>query len=120
LQDVGSLEPRDIRRAMPRFSAASHAANLRLLPSFAALAAEAGCSMAQLALAWVLSRGEHVIAIPGTTSIAHLDENLAGGQVVLSPELAARVDAAINRFNVAGERYNAATQAEIDTEQYSA
>ncbi len=120
LPSVETLEGKDIRRAMPRFAAANHAANLRLLPEFAALAREAGCSMAQLALAWILSRGEHVVAIPGTTSLAHLDENLAAGQVVLAPELAARVDAAINRFNVTGDRYNAATQAEIDTEQFSA
>ena len=118
MPDVDGLEAKDIRRAMPRFASANHIANLRLLPEFAELAQEACCSMAQLALAWVLSRGEHVVAIPGTTSLAHLDENVGGGEVMLSQGLAARVDAAINRFNVVGERYNAPTQAEIDTEQF--
>ena len=74
--------------------------------------------MAQLALAWVLSRGEHVLAIPGTTCQAHLEENLGAATVELQPELIGRLDALINQRTVAGARYNAATQAEIDTENF--
>lgn len=74
--------------------------------------------MPQLALAWVLTRGDHVVAIPGTTSIAHLDENVAAGKVELPPDIAGRLDALINQRSIAGDRYNATTQAEIDTEDF--
>jgi aryl-alcohol dehydrogenase-like predicted oxidoreductase len=119
MPDVAAFSPTDIRRAMPRYSPDHHAANLELLTGYAALAREAGCSMAQLALAWVLTRGPHVLAIPGTTNIAHLEENVAGGRVRLSGDVCARLDALINRGSIRGARYNAATQAEVDTEDFA-
>ena len=118
LRDVASLEPKDLRRAMPRFSASAYAANSALLDEYARLARAAHASMAQLALAWVLARGKHVVAIPGTTCQAHLEENLGAAAVELQPDLMAQLDALINQRTVTGERYNAATQAEIDTENF--
>ena len=56
--------------------------------------------------------------IPGTTSLAHLHENLAAAAITLSPETVAAVDATVNERTVAGGRYNAASQAEIDTEVF--
>lgn len=119
LPDVTALDAKDIRRSMPRFSADNNARNLRLLDAYRALAREAGCSPAQLALAFVLHRGGHVVVIPGTTRLAHLEENLGAGRVTLTRELAERLDALINHQTIAGERYNAATQAEIDTENFA-
>lgn len=119
LPDVDTFDAKDIRRGMPRFSSANNAANLELLKDFAVLASEVNCSMAQLALAWVLARGSHIVAIPGTTRIAHLEENVGAGSVALAPPIAARVDFAINRRNIVGNRYSAATQAEIDTEEFA-
>ena len=118
LPDVAAFDAKDIRRAMPRFSAEHNAANLRLLDAYALLAAQAGCSLAQLALAWLLTRGDHVLAIPGTTSLAHLEENVAAGGVVVPPDICTRLEALINRHTVVGDRYNAATQAEVDTENF--
>jgi aryl-alcohol dehydrogenase-like predicted oxidoreductase len=118
LRTVASLEAKDLRRSMPRFEAAAYAANLQLLDEYARLARVAHASMAQLALAWVLTRGEHVVAIPGTTCETHLEENLGAAAVELPPDMIARLDALINRHSVVGERYNAATQAEIDTENF--
>ncbi len=118
LKDVASLEPKDLRRAMPRFEPAVYAANLRLLDEYARLARAAHASMAQLALAWVLARGGHVLALPGTTCRAHLEENLGADAVELPPELIGKLDALINQRSVVGARYNAATQAEIDTENF--
>ena len=71
-----------------------------------------------LAVVWLLQRAEHIIPIPGTTSIAHLEDNLAASRLVLSADQAARLDAAINQRTVQGARYNTATQAEIDTEGF--
>jgi len=119
LPEVTSLEPRDIRRSMPRFAAAAHAANLGLFDEYAKLGRAAHASMAQLALAWVLARGRHVVAIPGTTCRTHLEENLGAATLELQPQLIAKLDALINQRTVAGERYNAATQAEVDTEDFA-
>ncbi len=120
LRDVTKFEEKDIRRAMPRFTPENYAANLRLLDEYAAIAREVGCTQAQLALAWLLARGRHVIPIPGTTSIEHLRENLGALEVQLDAAAIARLDALINERTVTGPRYNAATQAEIDTEEFAA
>jgi aryl-alcohol dehydrogenase-like predicted oxidoreductase len=119
LRDVASLDAKDIRRGMPRFAPDNYAANLRLLDGYAALAVEAGCTPAQLALAWLLAQGPHIVPIPGTTRIAHLEENVAASAMALDAGLLARLDALINRLSVHGPRYNAATQAEIDTEEFA-
>lgn len=115
---VAAFDARDIRRAMPRFQGEAFAANLRLLEGYLALAREAGCTPAQLALAWLLQRGEHILPIPGTTRIDHLEENLQAGEIRLDGDLVARLDTLINRHTVSGPRYAAATQAEIDTEEF--
>jgi aryl-alcohol dehydrogenase-like predicted oxidoreductase len=119
LREVSAFDAKDIRRSMPRFEPATYATNLGLLNHYVAIADEAGCTPAQLALAWLLARGEHVIAIPGTTSTAHLDENIAAEAVQLDAVTVARLDALINRDSVVGARYNAATQAEVDTEEFA-
>ena len=116
--DVAALESKDLRRAMPRFAADANALNLKLLEGYAALAHEAHCTRAQLGLAWILARGDHVVAIPGTTRIAHLEDNVGAGAVQLSRDVLSRLDALINQQTVVGRRYNAATQAEIDTENF--
>lgn len=118
LHDVSTLDAKDIRRAMPRFSPENYARNLQLLPPYVALAKEAGCTPAQLALAWLLARGEHVIPIPGTTRLDHLQEDLQAEQVQLAPDLVARVDALVNQRTVAGARYGAQSSAEVDTEVF--
>jgi hypothetical protein len=116
LRDVAGFDARDIRRAMPRFAPENYAANLALLDGYAAIAGQAGCTMAQLALAWLLARGDHVVPIPGTTSEAHLRENLGAAQVQLTPQAVAQLDALFTPQAISGARYNAANQAEIDTE----
>jgi diketogulonate reductase-like aldo/keto reductase len=63
--------------------------------------------------------GQHVVAIPGTTCRTHLEENLGAATLELQPQLIAKLDALINQRTVAGERYNAATQAEVDTENFA-
>ena len=78
---------------------------------------DAGCTPAQLALAWTLNRAPFITPIPGTTSIAHLEENAGAGDIDLSDEVMARLDALINPATVQGPRYPASTQPEIDTEE---
>ncbi len=107
---------KDIRRNMPRFQEPHFSRNAEWLSEFRAIASEAGCTAAQLSLAWVLQRGEHVHAIPGTTSIAHLEENFEAMNITLSQDIMDRVDAVVNPDTVSGGRYPEATQKEIDTE----
>jgi len=119
LHDVSALDARDIRRAMPRFLPENHDANLKLLPPYKALAREAGCTPAQLALAWLLHKSSHVIPIPGTTSVAHLKEDIAAADVRLAPGLLARLEALINQDTVTGHRYSEQSRGEVDTEEFS-
>ncbi|MBZ0217093.1 MAG: aldo/keto reductase, partial [Fimbriimonadaceae bacterium] len=115
----GTLEAKDLRRQMPRFEPEIYARNLRLLDGFGRIAEQTGCSMAQLALAWILARGDHIIALPGTKNVAHLAENAGADAVRISPENMTRIDALINQNTVTGPRYKAETQAEIDTEEFA-
>jgi aryl-alcohol dehydrogenase-like predicted oxidoreductase len=109
----------DIRAGMPRFDAEHWPANHALIAEFSSLANRAGVTPAQLALAWVLAQGPHVHAIPGTTSIAHLEENFAALSCDIAPGFIAEVGALVGRRSVSGPRYNAAMQASIDTEDFA-
>ena len=91
---------------------------MKLLAPYKALAREAGCTPAQLALAWLLHKAPHVIAIPGTTSVAHLQENAAAAQVELGGGLIARLEDLINQNTVHGHRYSMQSRAESDTEDF--
>ena len=118
LRDVATLGAKDIRRAMPRFAPDAYAANLRLLDLAADVVRDAGCTLAQASLAWLLQRGEHVIPIPGTTRLDHLEENVAAATATLPADVIAGLDAILNARTVAGARYSAATLPEIDTEDF--
>jgi aryl-alcohol dehydrogenase-like predicted oxidoreductase len=118
VQATAQLEEGDLRKGMPRFQGDNLEHNLGLYERFAALAGEVGCTPAQLSLAWLLTRGDHVVPIPGTTSLAHLEENFAAREIALAPEAVARIDALITPETVAGARYPASAQADIDTEEF--
>ena len=118
VHDVAAFDAKDIRRSMPRFDPQHYARNLKLLPGYKALAEEAGCTPAQLALAWLLHQREDIIPIPGTTNVDHLRENLGAADVKLNAGLLARLDAHINQQTVSGHRYGAQARAEVDTEEF--
>lgn len=115
--DPACFAEKDIRRNMPRFNEPHFSRNVNLLPDYCAIANEAGCTPAQLALAWLLEKAPHIHVIPGTTSLAHLAENRNTNMVKLSQDVIYRLEALINQNTVSGPRYPAATQAEIDTEE---
>lgn len=118
--DPAAFEPKDIRRAMPRFDATHYPHNLRLAAAHQALAAEAGCTPAQLSLAYVLAKGEHVIALPGTTQVAHLQDNLGALTVKLSGAMLARLDELWRPGAASGPRYNEQNSREVDSEEFPA
>lgn len=116
--DLAAFDAKDIRKAMPRFTPDNYAANLKLFGPYQQLANEAGCSPAQLALAWLLHKDAHIIPIPGTTSVAHLLDDLGSTQVKLSADLLKKLDQLINEKTVVGDRYNDQANSEVDTEVF--
>ena len=118
VSDPAALEEKDIRRTMPRFNGENWPRNYALVQQFNAIAEREGVSPAQLSLAWVLSRGDHVVAIPGTAKIAHLEENIARWDWEIPAAVAAEVDALINQQTVSGHRYAGAMLPTIDTEDF--
>jgi len=118
LLDVSTLHAKDIRHGMPRFEPANYAANLQLLPAYLDVAREAGCTPAQLAIAWLLHKAPHIIPIPGTTSLEHLADDIGAADVRLSPAVMAKLEGLINQKTVVGPRYSAQSQSEVDTETF--
>jgi len=102
----GQPNDADFRRFMPRFQGEALAKNLGLVETLTALAAEKGRTPAQLALAWLLSRSDHIAPIPGTTKIARLEENVAAADIALSADDLVAIEAAVPETAVEGARYD--------------
>jgi aryl-alcohol dehydrogenase-like predicted oxidoreductase len=109
------FEQHDIRLTMPRFTGENLLHNLEVVARFEALAAEAGCTPAQLALAWVLAQGDDIVPIPGTRSIAHLEKDVAAARISVARDVLERA-ATIFDGTIRGARYAAFAQASVDTE----
>jgi aryl-alcohol dehydrogenase-like predicted oxidoreductase len=116
LHDPDALEEGDLRKAMPRFQGEAFQANLKLLDGFKAIAKHAGCTPAQLCLAWLLQKDEIIVPIPGTTNPDHMVENARAAEVRLSAATMAAIEELVNPRTVSGHRYSPAMQAAIDTE----
>jgi aryl-alcohol dehydrogenase-like predicted oxidoreductase len=97
----------DYRRTSPRFQGENFQKNLDLVAEIRAIAADKGCTPAQLALAWVLAQGEDIAPIPGTKRRKYLEENLGALNVSLTADDLARIDAAVPSGAAAGTRYAA-------------
>lgn len=95
----------DFRRHQPRFSEENFPKNLELVAGVEEIAKTKGCTPAQLALAWVLSRGENVVSIPGTTNPDRLDQNAAAADIELGADELASLDAILPPDAAAGTRY---------------
>lgn len=113
-----AFHPKDIRVSMPRFMGEYWHRNRPLSDRLLALAGQAGCSPAQLAIAWLLQRGEHVLPLPGTTRTDHLLDDLGAMRVTLDASVTAALDAAFTPATVHGNRYNAQGEHEVDTERF--
>jgi aryl-alcohol dehydrogenase-like predicted oxidoreductase len=106
-RSIDDLAPDDWRRTSPRFQGANFAKNLALVNQVNALARDKRCTAAQLALAWVLARGDDIVPIPGTSSVARLEENLRAVDVRLTPDELAQLDEIAPQGAAAGARYAA-------------
>jgi len=106
IKRIEDLEERDYRRHSPRFQGENFQRNLDLVTEVGRIAAERGCTPAQLALAWVLAQGEDIVAIPGSKRRPHLEDNVRALDVRLSDEDLARIDRILPPGAAAGERYD--------------
>ena len=123
-KDVTQLTDDDIRcsNARPRFEPDAFKENLKLLPPYREIAERVGCSMAQLALAWLLgvknSAGKKtIVPIPGTKHIDYLHDNAGAGDIELDDATMSELDALINEDSVSGRRYTDALMNAIDSEK---
>ena len=107
IRSIDDLDADDYRRDSPRFQGENFAKNLQLAERIAELAQEKGIKPSQLALAWVLSRGDNMVPIPGTKHRHYLEENIAALDVSLSEAEIAAIEAVFPFRAAAGERYNA-------------
>lgn len=106
LTDPGQFAAGDMRRSQPRLQGENFQANLRLVGRVRELAEEKGCTAGQLALAWVLARGDDVVPIPGTKHRSYLDENIDALRVELTEEDLARLEEISPPGAAAGARYD--------------
>lgn len=104
--DVHKLPENDFRKSLPRYQEQYADNNSNLAKEFAALAAAKNCTAAQLALAWVLSRSEHIIPIPGTKKRKYLEENAAATDVIITNEDLQKIEALLLKYPDTGDRYN--------------
>jgi len=109
-----SLAEGDRRRAHPRFQADNLRANVALVEPVKRIAAAHGCAPAQVALAWLLAKGEGIVPIPGTRRIDHLEANAAAADLVLGAQDVAALDAACPPGAAQGARYPASAMAKLD------
>jgi aryl-alcohol dehydrogenase-like predicted oxidoreductase len=102
------LAPDDYRRSSPRFQGENFTKNLTLVAKVEALARDKGCTPSQLALAWLLHRGQDIVPIPGTKRRSFLEENVAAAALALTPDERAAIEAVAPQGAATGMRYPAA------------
>jgi len=109
IKNLAELPENDWRRSAPRFQQDTLPKNLELIRRIETIAQEKGCTPSQLALAWTLAKGEHIVPIPGTKRRKYLEENVAAVDVKLTSEDLRRIDETMPPGAAAGERYPEAT-----------
>jgi aryl-alcohol dehydrogenase-like predicted oxidoreductase len=102
---IDDLDPTDFRRRSPRFQGENFQRNLELVDRIESLAKEKGVTPSQLALAWVLHRGDDIVPIPGTKHVKYLEENVGAMEVRLSEDELRQIDEIAPVGVAAGERY---------------
>jgi aryl-alcohol dehydrogenase-like predicted oxidoreductase len=114
IQRPEDLDADDFRRSNPRFQGENFARNLELVAKVTELAKQKGVAPSQLALAWVLAQGEHIVPIPGTKRRRYLEENIAAVELTLSQAELAAIEAVFPLQAAAGARYGAESMTYIN------
>ncbi len=114
LRTLDGLPDDDFRRDLPRFQGENLGRNLSLVDRLAQVARAKGCTPAQLALAWLLNRGDDIVPIPGTKHPRYLEENVVAAELELSAQDLDAIEQAVRPQEVAGERYGPERLALVD------
>ena len=114
IKSLDDLAPDDYRRNSPRFKGDNFEKNLELVKQIEAMAAEKGCTSAQLTLAWLLAQGEDIVPIQGTKRRKYLEENVAALDVVITPQDRKRLDEIAPKGVAAGMRYPESAMAAVN------
>jgi len=114
IKSLDDLAPDDYRRNSPRFKGDNFEKNLELVKQIEAMAAEKGCTPAQLTLAWLLAQGEDIVPIQGTKRRKYLEENVAALDVVITPQDRKRLDEIAPKGVAAGMRYPESAMAAVN------
>ncbi len=111
---IEDLAADDFRRTNPRFMGENFRKNIDLVKAVTEIATDKGVTAAQLALAWVLAQGPHLVPIPGTRRVTTLEDNVASAEVVLSADDLARIEAVFPKDAAVGDRYAASGRAALN------
>jgi aryl-alcohol dehydrogenase-like predicted oxidoreductase len=106
LRDISELDPTDFRRTLPRFQQEAFEQNLRIVNSLEEVANGKNCTLAQLALAWLLAQGDDIVPIPGTKRRKYLQENAGAVDVKLSNDDLNAINSLMAGYQISGERYS--------------
>jgi aryl-alcohol dehydrogenase-like predicted oxidoreductase len=113
ISESTTFDSKDFRNIVPRFTAENRKANQGLVDLLGKIAAWKKATPAQIALAWLLARKPWIVPIPGTTKLHRLEENLGAAGVELTPDDLGKIEGALSRITVQGDRYPAHLQARI-------
>lgn len=103
----------DNRATLPRFTPEAIRANLALVEVLNAFGRTRGATSAQVALAWLMAKKPWIVPIPGTTKLAHLDENLRAADLTLTPDDLRELENAVSKIQIVGDRYPAEQQRQV-------
>ena len=103
----------DNRNTLPRFTPEAIRANLAVVEVLSAFGRTRGATSAQVALAWMMAKAPWIVPIPGTTKLAHLDENLRAARLMLNPAEVLELESAVSRIRIVGGRYPAVQQMQV-------
>jgi aryl-alcohol dehydrogenase-like predicted oxidoreductase len=112
--NTNELQDGDFRKSLPRYQQEYQENNSKLTAGFAEIAARKDCTPAQLALAWVLAQGEHIIPIPGTKKRRYLEQNAGAVDLEVSPEELRELDELLAKYPDTGDRYSEANWKQVD------
>ena len=114
--DAEQIGERDFRKELPRFSGKYYENNRRLARAFSGLANDKNCTAAQLALAWILAQGDHIIPIPGTKKRKYLAENVAAADIKLTQDDLKEIENLLGKYPDTGPRYTEKYSKRVDRE----
>lgn len=107
------FSPNDNRQTLPRFQPEAIRQNLRIVEVLNQFGRTRGYTPAQIALAWLMHKGEFIVPIPGTTKLAHLEENLRATEIAFTPEKMQEIETAVSAIPVVGSRYDALQESKV-------